>query len=75
MDMEVYVVGGGNSAGQAAIHLAKYARHVTLVMRGDGLSDTMSRYLVSFLQNVGPDLHAPADADRQRRRRHAAADS
>jgi thioredoxin reductase (NADPH) len=52
VDMDVYIVGGGNSAGQAAIHLAKYARHVTLVMRGDGLSDTMSRYLVSFLSNV-----------------------
>ena len=52
VDMEAYVVGGGNSAGQAAIHLARYARHVTLVMRGDGLSDTMSRYLVSFLSNV-----------------------
>jgi thioredoxin reductase (NADPH) len=51
VDMEVFVVGGGNSAGQAAIHLAKYARHVTLVMRGEGLSDTMSRYLVSILQN------------------------
>jgi thioredoxin reductase (NADPH) len=52
VNMDVYVVGGGNSAGQAAIHLAKYARHVTLVVRGDGLSDTMSRYLVSFLGNV-----------------------
>ena len=52
VNMDVYVVGGGNSAGQAAIHLAKYARHVTLVTRGDGLSDTMSRYLVSFLQNA-----------------------
>ena len=52
VDMDVYIVGGGNSAGQAAIHLAKYARHVTLVMRGDGLSDTMSNYLVSFLSNV-----------------------
>ena len=52
VDMDVYIVGGGNSAGQAAIHLAKYARHVTLVMRGDGLSDTMSHYLVSFLSNV-----------------------
>jgi thioredoxin reductase (NADPH) len=52
VDMDVYIVGGGNSAGQAAIHLAKYARHVTLVMRGDGLSDTMSRYLVSFLSNA-----------------------
>ena len=52
VNMDVYIVGGGNSAGQAAIHLAKYARHVTLVMRGDGLSDTMSHYLVSFLSNV-----------------------
>jgi thioredoxin reductase (NADPH) len=51
-DMEVFVVGGGNSAGQAAIHLAKYARHVTLVMRGDGLTDSMSRYLISFLENA-----------------------
>jgi thioredoxin reductase (NADPH) len=51
-DLEVFVVGGGNSAGQAAIHLAKYARQVTLVMRGDGLSDTMSRYLVSILENA-----------------------
>ncbi|NLE23469.1 MAG: FAD-dependent oxidoreductase [Actinobacteria bacterium] len=51
VDADVFVVGAGNSAGQAAIHLAKYARSVTLVMRGDGLSDTMSRYLVSFLEN------------------------
>jgi thioredoxin reductase (NADPH) len=51
-DLEAFVVGGGNSAGQAAIHLAKYARHVTLVMRGDGLTDSMSRYLVSFLENA-----------------------
>jgi thioredoxin reductase (NADPH) len=51
-DMDVFIVGGGNSAGQAAIHLAKYARSVTLVMRGDGLSDSMSRYLVGFLENA-----------------------
>jgi thioredoxin reductase (NADPH) len=51
-DMDVFIVGGGNSAGQAAIHLAKYARQVTLVTRGDGLSDTMSRYLISFLENA-----------------------
>ncbi len=51
-DHEVFIVGGGNSAGQAAIHLAKYARHVTLVMRGDGLTDSMSRYLISFLENA-----------------------
>ncbi len=52
VDMDVYVVGGGNSAGQAAVHLAKYARRVTIIMRGDGLSDTMSRYLISFLENA-----------------------
>ena len=51
VDMDVYVVGGGNSAGQASVHLAKYARRVTLITRGDGLSDSMSRYLVSFLEN------------------------
>ncbi len=51
-DMDVFIAGGGNSAGQAAIHLAKFARRVTLVTRGDGLSDTMSRYLVSFLENA-----------------------
>jgi thioredoxin reductase (NADPH) len=50
-DLDAFIVGGGNSAGQAAIHLAKYARRVTLVMRGDGLSDSMSQYLVSFLEN------------------------
>ena len=52
VDMDVFIVGGGNSAGQAAIHLAKYARHVTLVMRGEGLSSTMSQYLISFLDNA-----------------------
>ena len=52
VDLEVFVVGGGNSAGQAAVHLAKYARHVTLITRGDGLTDSMSRYLVSFLENI-----------------------
>jgi thioredoxin reductase (NADPH) len=44
-DREVYVVGGANSAGQAALHLARYADHVTLVVRGDSLTDGMSCYL------------------------------
>lgn len=43
---EVAVVGGGNSAGQAAIFLSAAARHVHLIVRGNGLSDTMSDYLV-----------------------------
>ncbi len=47
--MEVYVVGGGNSAGQAALHLARYARQVTLLVRGTSLAASMSEYLVSQL--------------------------
>jgi thioredoxin reductase (NADPH) len=43
---DVIVVGGGNSAGQAAVFLAQTSRHVHLLVRGDGLSDTMSRYLI-----------------------------
>lgn len=46
---EVYVVGGGNSAGQAALHLARYARHVTLLVRGPSLAASMSEYLISQL--------------------------
>ena len=45
-DREVYVVGGANSAGQAALHLARYAAHVTLVVRADTLDAGMSNYLV-----------------------------
>jgi thioredoxin reductase (NADPH) len=43
---EVYVIGGANSAGQAALHLARYATRVTLVVRADSLTAGMSRYLV-----------------------------
>jgi thioredoxin reductase (NADPH) len=42
----VYVVGGANSAGQAAVHLARYAASVTLVIRGASLSASMSQYLL-----------------------------
>jgi thioredoxin reductase (NADPH) len=41
----VYVVGGGNSAGQAAMHLSRWACKVTLLVRGPGLAESMSRYL------------------------------
>ena len=43
---DVYVLGGANSAGQAALHLARYARRVTLVVRADSLGAGMSHYLV-----------------------------
>jgi thioredoxin reductase (NADPH) len=46
----VFVVGAGNSAGQAALHLAKYAEQVTLLVRGDALGRGMSDYLVKELQ-------------------------
>jgi len=43
---EVFVVGGANSAGQAAVHLAKYAAQVTVLVRGRSLADSMSEYLI-----------------------------
>jgi thioredoxin reductase (NADPH) len=43
---DVFVVGGANSAGQAALHLAQHARSVTLLVRGDALEDSMSQYLI-----------------------------
>jgi thioredoxin reductase (NADPH) len=43
---EVALVGGGNSAGQAAVFLASHARHVRVLVRGPGLSSTMSSYLI-----------------------------
>jgi len=45
-DCRVFVVGGGNSAGQCAMHLSRYASSVELVIRRDSLKDTMSQYLV-----------------------------
>jgi thioredoxin reductase (NADPH) len=47
---EVIVVGGGNSAGQAAVFLAQTARRVYMLVRGDGLADKMSRYLVRRIE-------------------------
>ncbi len=48
---EVFVVGGGNSAGQAVLHVSKHARHVTLLVRGDSLKKDMSDYLVQEIQH------------------------
>ena len=47
---EVYVVGAGNSAGQAAMHLSRYAAQVTLLVRGGSLAASMSRYLINEIE-------------------------
>jgi thioredoxin reductase (NADPH) len=57
---DVFVVGAGNSAGQAALHLARYAASVTLLVRGPDLAKSMSEYLI---QEIG---HAPNVAVRLR---------
>lgn len=49
-DEEVIVVGGGNSAGQAAVFLAQSAKRVHMLIRADGLADTMSRYLIRRIE-------------------------
>jgi thioredoxin reductase (NADPH) len=48
---DVIVVGGGNSAGQAAVFLAESAKRVHMLVRGDGLVDTMSRYLIRRIED------------------------
>jgi thioredoxin reductase (NADPH) len=48
----VYVVGGANSAGQAALHFAEYADKVVMLLRGDSLSSTMSRYLIDQIEKT-----------------------
>jgi thioredoxin reductase (NADPH) len=48
---EVVVVGGGNSAGQAAVYLAQTAKRVYMLIRSDGLADSMSRYLIRRIED------------------------
>jgi thioredoxin reductase (NADPH) len=48
----VLVVGGGNSAGQAAMHLARYASEVQIIIRRDSLRDTMSHYLIEQIEQT-----------------------
>ncbi|MBS1814523.1 MAG: FAD-dependent oxidoreductase [Acidobacteria bacterium] len=49
-DEEVYIVGGANSAGQAAIHFARYAAKVHMLVRGASLTKSMSRYLIDQIE-------------------------
>jgi thioredoxin reductase (NADPH) len=51
-DSEVFVAGGANSAGQAAVHLARYAARVTVLIRGGSLADSMSEYLIREIESA-----------------------
>jgi thioredoxin reductase (NADPH) len=62
---DVYIVGAANSAGQAALHLARFARRVTLLVRGDNLEKSMSQYLVERIhaaENIDVLLHSEISA-------------
>lgn len=48
--LDIYLIGAGNSAGQAAMHFASYARTLTLIVRGDSLEKSMSHYLIEQLR-------------------------
>lgn len=49
---DIYIVGGANSAGQAAVYFSRYARTVTMLVRGDSLDEGMSRYLIDQIQKT-----------------------
>lgn len=49
---DVYIIGGANSAGQAAVYFARHARQVTMLVRGDSLTATMSYYLIERLKET-----------------------
>ncbi len=51
-EQDVFIVGAGNSAGQAALHLAKHARAVTLLVRGESFAKSMSSYLVRAIEST-----------------------
>ena len=59
---EVVIVGGGNSAGQAAVFLAQTARRVYVLVRSDGLAESMSRYLVRRIEE-SPNIELRTDTE------------
>ena len=61
----VYVVGGANSAGQAAMNFARYADRVVILVRGDSLSSTMSQYLIDQIKAT-PNIQVWAHCQRGR---------
>jgi len=64
-DLDVHLIGAGNSAGQAALFFANHARNVTLVVRGDTLEKSMSRYLIEQVvakSNIVVELNSEVQA-------------
>ena len=59
---DVYVVGGANSAGQAAVYFARFARSVTMLVRGDSLEKGMSHYLIDQIREV-PNIRVETQAE------------
>ena len=55
-DEDVYIVGGANSAGQAAMYFSKYARQVVMLVRGGSLAASMSQYLIEQIKQT-PNIH------------------
>ncbi len=51
-DEDVYIIGGANSAGQAAMNFSRYARRVAMLVRGESLAATMSRYLIEEIEKT-----------------------
>ncbi|HEX7296970.1 MAG TPA: NAD(P)/FAD-dependent oxidoreductase, partial [Pyrinomonadaceae bacterium] len=49
---DIYIVGGANSAGQSAVHFSRYARSVTMLVRGESLDEGMSHYLIDRIKNT-----------------------
>ena len=68
---EVIVVGGGNSAGQAAVFLAQTARRVHMLVRAGGLADSMSRYLIRRIEDNPAIVVAHAHGNRRARRQRS----
>ena len=68
---DIYIVGGANSAGQAAMYFSRYARNVSMLVRGNSLAKGMSQYLVAQIAAT-PNIHVLPQLKRQRGTRHGA---
>ena len=68
-DGDIYIVGGANSAGQAAMYFSKFARQVTMLVRGNSLSDSMSQYLenqIAATKNIEVQIELQRHRSRRR---------